>query len=624
VLVRHHGRRELISFERLYARLEAEDGELEPGVIEPERLEVLSWLPGTDEPRFMPVSHATRRRHEGEILEVRTKMGRRVRATPDHPFLVGDGASGEVQVKLADDLTESDWLPLAQGTDAGTAPELLPTLAAVDAAGVDAPAVIVRPRPEALEPLSSSPRWSEIRRTGTARLDEIGAAEAGLRGAAMKTAKNGAEVPLGLTCDERFWRVVGLYVAEGHTSFGARDVTRIAWSFHPDREQHLVDEVMSYWMSQGVRVRAARRPTAHQVTVQSRLLGAFWHRVLGLGRTSYEQRLPDLIWEQTDERKWALLSGLFEGDGSWSLVNGGPSVIIEFGTISRELADGAMRLLGDLGIVASQRIGRSAKSTADTYWLRIAGADQVERAIALVPERDWAGVHASIARQAKRIAPTGYRRFAGGPAWARVTDVRREPFAGDVYSLEVPGVDTFVTTGGVTVHNCFPKDVSALKQLAGNSGYHFQLLNAVIEVNELQKRRVIGKLEKHLGTLVGKHVALLGLAFKPNTDDMRDATSLVLSARLQAAGAHVSAYDPIAEDEARRLMPGLAFADDALGCVTGADAVVLVTEWEEFKALDLAKVADAMAGTVVIDGRNALDPEAVRAAGLVYEGIGQG
>jgi UDPglucose 6-dehydrogenase len=172
--------------------------------------------------------------------------------------------------------------------------------------------------------------------------------------------------------------------------------------------------------------------------------------------------------------------------------------------------------------------------------------------------------------------------------------------------------------------SCFPKDVTALKQLAGNSGYHFQLLNAVIEVNELQKRRVIGKLEKHLGTLVGKHVALLGLAFKPNTDDMREATSLVLSARLQAAGAHVSAYDPIAEEEARRLMPGLDFADDALGCVRNADAVVLVTEWDEFKQIDLDAVADAMAGRVFIDGRNAFDGATVRAAGLIYEGIGQG
>src|ERR1700759_4942278 len=101
--------------------------------------------------------------------------------------------------------------------------------------------------------------------------------------------------------------------------------------------------------------------------------------------------------------------------------------------------------------------------------------------------------------------------------------------------------------------SCFPKDVTALKQLAGNSGYHFQLLNAVIEVNELQKRRVIAKLQKHLGSLVGRTITLLGLAFKPNTDDMREATSLVLSARLQADGAKVRAYDPVAEAEARNM-----------------------------------------------------------------------
>jgi UDPglucose 6-dehydrogenase len=171
--------------------------------------------------------------------------------------------------------------------------------------------------------------------------------------------------------------------------------------------------------------------------------------------------------------------------------------------------------------------------------------------------------------------------------------------------------------------SCFPKDVSALKQLAGNSGYHFQLLNAVIEVNELQKRRVIGKLHKHLGSLVGKRIALLGLAFKPNTDDMREASSLVLAARLQADGAAVSAYDPIAEEEARGLMQGVDFADGPLHATRGADAVVLVTEWDEFKNLDWHELAEAMDGNVLIDGRNALDPAAVRAAGLVYEGIGR-
>ena len=171
--------------------------------------------------------------------------------------------------------------------------------------------------------------------------------------------------------------------------------------------------------------------------------------------------------------------------------------------------------------------------------------------------------------------------------------------------------------------SCFPKDVSALKQLAGNSGYHFQLLTSVIEVNELQKRRVVGKLQKHLGSLVGKEIALLGLAFKSNTDDMREASSLVLSARLQADGAKVRAYDPVAEEQARSLMGGVEFAPGALDALDGADAAVLVTEWPEFAELDWSQAAQRMSGRLVIDGRNFIDPETVKAAGFIYEGIGR-
>ncbi|HXO07458.1 MAG TPA: UDP-glucose/GDP-mannose dehydrogenase family protein, partial [Solirubrobacteraceae bacterium] len=171
--------------------------------------------------------------------------------------------------------------------------------------------------------------------------------------------------------------------------------------------------------------------------------------------------------------------------------------------------------------------------------------------------------------------------------------------------------------------SCFPKDVSALKQLAGNSGYHFQLLTAVIEVNELQKRRVVAKLQKHLGSLVGKRITLLGLAFKAQTDDMREASSLVLAARLQADGATVNAYDPIAEQQARKLMTGVQFASSALESLEGADACILVTEWPEFAELDWDEVRGRMAGTLVVDGRNFVDSAAVQKAGFIYEGIGR-
>jgi UDPglucose 6-dehydrogenase len=171
--------------------------------------------------------------------------------------------------------------------------------------------------------------------------------------------------------------------------------------------------------------------------------------------------------------------------------------------------------------------------------------------------------------------------------------------------------------------SCFPKDTQALKILAGNSGYHFQLLNSVIEVNELQKRRVMAKLSKHLDSLVGKRVALLGLAFKPDTDDMREASSLVLAARLEGEGASVVAFDPVAQERGRDLLPGVEMAASAMEAVEGADAAVLVTEWPEFAELDWGEVAKRMANRLLVDGRNFLDPKTVRDAGITYEAIGR-
>jgi UDPglucose 6-dehydrogenase len=169
--------------------------------------------------------------------------------------------------------------------------------------------------------------------------------------------------------------------------------------------------------------------------------------------------------------------------------------------------------------------------------------------------------------------------------------------------------------------SCFPKDSLALKQLASNSGYHFQLLSAVIEVNELQKRRVIGKLKRHLGPLRGKPVALLGLAFKANTDDMREAPSIVLAARLLAEGAEVRVWDPVAD--ATKLPKGVEVAGSVLDAVSGAEAAVIVTEWEELRDLASPEVREAMANPLIVDGRNLLDPEETRRAGFEYEGIGR-
>ncbi len=168
--------------------------------------------------------------------------------------------------------------------------------------------------------------------------------------------------------------------------------------------------------------------------------------------------------------------------------------------------------------------------------------------------------------------------------------------------------------------SCFPKDSLALKQLAANSGYHFQVLNAVIEVNELQKRRVIGKLTELLGSLRDRRIALLGLAFKPHTDDTREAPAFVLAGRLLAEGAEVLAWDPIASADGLHGVEQVATVEEA---ARDADAVVVVTEWPELADVDWPAVASTMRTRVLVDGRNMLDPEAMRSAGFRYAAIGR-
>jgi UDPglucose 6-dehydrogenase len=168
--------------------------------------------------------------------------------------------------------------------------------------------------------------------------------------------------------------------------------------------------------------------------------------------------------------------------------------------------------------------------------------------------------------------------------------------------------------------SCFPKDVTALKQLAGNSGYPFLLLQAVWEVNELQKRRVVQKLQQRLGGLHGRRVALLGLAFKPNTDDTREAPSRVIAYRLLAEGAEVRAWDPVATPTD---LQGVEICETVLEAVRDADAAVIVTEWPELRELPTAEVRQAMARPLIVDGRNLLDPGIAAAAGFEYEAIGR-
>ena len=175
--------------------------------------------------------------------------------------------------------------------------------------------------------------------------------------------------------------------------------------------------------------------------------------------------------------------------------------------------------------------------------------------------------------------------------------------------------------------SCFPKDVKALLRTAQQAGLPMHVLDAVEHANERQKHVLIGKIEKRFGTdLTGRVFALWGLAFKPETDDMRQAPSLVVIRELQQRGAHVRAYDPVAMAEARRVLgsdESLVFSDSAMVALNGADALVVVTEWKEFRSPDFERMKGAMRSAVIFDGRNILDSAVATAAGFDYTGIGR-
>jgi UDPglucose 6-dehydrogenase len=171
--------------------------------------------------------------------------------------------------------------------------------------------------------------------------------------------------------------------------------------------------------------------------------------------------------------------------------------------------------------------------------------------------------------------------------------------------------------------SCFPKDTRALSRIAREKGYVFKILETVIEVNEEQKRRMVTKIKEKVGDLKGKTIGILGLSFKPNTDDVRESSSIAIIKDLLAMGAKVKAFDPAAMEEAKAILPELEYGKDAYDVAKGADALVLATEWNQFRRLDLPRIKDLLKSPIFIDLRNVYDPSQMKKMGFNYSGVGR-
>jgi UDPglucose 6-dehydrogenase len=171
--------------------------------------------------------------------------------------------------------------------------------------------------------------------------------------------------------------------------------------------------------------------------------------------------------------------------------------------------------------------------------------------------------------------------------------------------------------------SCFPKDTRALSRMAQEKGYSFRILDSVIRVNEEQKKRMVGKIQEKMGDLRGKTIGILGLAFKPNTNDIRESSAMVIIGDLLAMGAKVKAFDPAAIDEAKAVLPEVEYGRDPYDVADGSDALVLVTEWNQFRRLDLQRIKTLLKTPIFIDLRNVYDPDQMKRLGFNYCGVGR-
>lgn len=614
------------------------EGEIE--VIRPVGLKVLGFDPRTDCPDGVDVKVLTRRPYSGEMVTIHTSMGRELTVTADHPILLvgSDGyhivPAADVRPKdvvmaltelpALDDVPTLNLIDLLEGTSLDADVMVVPTDDSFSAEYATfarfVPSELLKyPHEIKRNNRMSMPVYRALRRQGLL-------ANISHNKLQLYTAKGAAtRINAVISVDADVMRLLGYYAAEGFISLdtGREGVLRerVGFSFHANEREYL-DDVTTILAKLGVKSTERQRQNSTTIMASSRILGWLLRDVLEVGTRSEDKRLPKFAFNTHPMLRNEFIRGAFSGDGALTTVQDGKNVMLEYATVSKTLAHGLSLLMQSVGVIPSLRSRMMNKSKQLAHILRVSGYDQLRRMTNAFGEKRRQTLETLLDGYQRHIKPHGYEHH-GTTAYLTVTTVNRVPANQMVYSLETT-TGVVVLGSGLVQKQCFPKDVKALTFMAAEAGAHPQLLNSVTEINNFQRKRVADKLHELLGDVSGKTVAILGLAFKENTDDIRESPSLDIAAHLIRRGAVVRAYDPVAMPNSASEMPDIVMCKDSYDAVQGADAVVIGTPWNEFKQLDMERVRSGMKTPIMIDGRNIHEPERMKSLGFTYRGVGRG
>ncbi len=603
---------------------------------------VLSFDPILRRSTIVRLIALTCRDYEGEFVRIKTRMGRQITVTADHPIVLYDKHADTFKVVEACKVRPGNLMLAVVDVPVLVTEkfvDLLPYLAHSHLAC----SVKVRPKNHSLRDLPKEvfrqipqtnpqkrydfrwrnymPLWAYdcLRRNGAIKDGDL----------LLFTAKGKPTYcPSRFPVDKDFMRLIGYYIAEGCivADKGHNGIVRerVNFTFGAHETEYLND-LRRILRRYGIRYLERRSGNSVTIVVSSKVFAFLFRDVLKCGTRSEDKRLPQIAFNVDKPLRLALLQGLFSGDGSISPLNGGRIACLEYATVSKPLADGVILLLHSLGIIASLKTCWMRKSKQPTYIVRVSGLRQMKQLFSVFGQKKGNTLREILSRYQREIRPNGYHRYGDFIALP-VISVERFYDRREVYSMETEN-GLLVAGSGLVVHNCLPKDLKAFIRIAEEHNVDFSLLKEVERINEARIDRFIRKVQKALWVLKDKTLAIWGLAFKPNTDDIREAPSLKIIRRLLDEGANLRLYDPAAMENVRQVFPEdptrLVYCQGALEAATSAHAILLVTEWEEFRQMDWHQVRQVVALPIVIDGRNCLDPTKLQEAGFEYYGMGR-